>query len=169
MIELIQFKGDDYLKLQSEGFAAKFSMPFAESLIGKGKVGYDIGCKFAHWSYPGSILIDPEISPELDAMKLPALQVDYIHSSHCLEHLADWVGALTHWHEKLRSGGLLFLYLPNMDEQDYWRPWHNRKHLHYLNPDILNKYFGDNLHMWDKVKVTGTDLNDSFYCIAEKI
>ncbi len=171
MIETIEFKGETYLELQSKGNAQKFARPFAEEIIKPGfdKVGYDIGCKYAEWSLPNSLLVDPEIDSEHDAMKLPRMNVDYVFSSHCLEHLANWVDALEHWHKALKRNGILFLYLPSMEDQNYWRPWHNRKHIHYLNPDIMQKYFEDNENMWQKVFVSGTDLNCSFYCVAEKI
>lgn len=141
MIETIDFNGNEYPKLQTTGNAMRFAMPFAEAIIGKGKVGYDIGCKYPEWSYPNSILIDPSIDAELDAMKLPKMMVDYIVSSHCLEHLPNWILALEHWHERLKRGGILFLYLPNMDAQVYWRGWHNKKHIHYLTPNIMSTYF----------------------------
>lgn len=170
MIEIIDFKGKQYPLLQTTGNAMRFAMPFAEAIIGKNKLGYDIGCKYPEWSYPNSILIDPEIDPSHDAMDLPKMSVDYIISSHCLEHLSNWVLALEHWHSRLKIGGILFLYLPNMDEQMYWRGWHNKKHVHYLNPSILKSYFEDNEHLWQKsIVTTGCDLNGSFYCIAEKI
>jgi SAM-dependent methyltransferase len=39
--------------------------------------------------------------------------LDYVFSSHCLEHIADWRETLRHWISKLRPGGVLFLYLPH--------------------------------------------------------
>lgn len=168
MIETIEFKNNNYPAFQADGFAFQFALPFAQQVC-KGNVGYDIGCNRAEWSMPGAILIDPNIDPTHDAMNLPALHVDWIVSSHCLEHLPDWVGALEHWHSKLKKGGVLFLYLPGMDNQVYWRPWHNRKHLHYFYSDIFWQYFEDKPEMWRNPFVSGNDLNSSFYAIAEKV
>ena len=39
--------------------------------------------------------------------------LDYVFSSHTLEHLEDWEQALDEWSRKLRPGGHLFLYLPH--------------------------------------------------------
>ncbi len=167
-IETIEFNGDLYPRFQAEGFAAQFAIPFASKLC-KG-IGYDIGCNRPEWALPGAIPIDPAIDGcGFDAYNLPPLTVDYIFSSHCLEHLPNYVQALEVWHSKLHKGGVLFMYLPNMDTQAYWRPWHNKKHIHYFTPEIMEKYFSDHLHLWKNVIVCGTDLNASFYVVAEKI
>ena len=111
-------------------------------------------------------MIDPNIDPATDAYNLPDQLVDYIFSSHCLEHLADWVGALDHWHTRLRPGGVMFLYLPHY-AQTYWRPWHNRKHVSVMQAQHLQDYFQS--RNYKKIMVTqGYDLNHSFYAIAEK-
>ncbi len=180
MIETIEYKGSIYPKLQAEGFAAQYAFPFAQKFC-KG-IGFDIGCMKDEWAYPGSIGIDAVMQPPYnDAMQLPnladfctgnepVLMMDYIFSSHCLEHLNDWVAALDYWATRLKSNGVLFMYLPNMDESKYWQPQNNRKHKHYLNPNILQSYFNDRLEVWGNDFVTiGMDLNASFYAIAEKI
>lgn len=163
MIETIEFEGKSYPKLTSEGFAAQYAFPFAHKLC-KG-TGYDIGCNREEWKFPGAIAIDPVLTPEYHATNLPPLKVDYIFSSHCLEHVGDWVGVLDYWISKLQSGGVLFLYLPHPD-QEYWMPWNNRKHVNSLSPDILNMYL--KARKMNKVFTTGADLNYSFYAIAEK-
>jgi hypothetical protein len=86
-----------------------------------------------------------------------------------LEHLPDWVGALDYWATRLKQGGQLFLYLPDMSVQEYWQPWHNRKHLHFLEPKILQWYFDCRKDVWGNVYVTGHDLNFSFYAVGNKI
>jgi hypothetical protein len=86
-----------------------------------------------------------------------------------LEHLPNWVKALNYWNTRLKPGGVVFLYLPDMESQTYWRGWHNTKHTHYLTPRILREYFDDNNHIWQKVFVSGVDANNSFTCFAEKI
>lgn len=166
MIETIHFAGRDYPAFQTNGQASRFCMPFALEVL-KGVI-LDIGCAKAEWSFPGAILIDKAIDPSHDAMDLPKLNVDGIFSSHCLEHLPDWVGALDHWHTRLKTNSNLFLYLPNMDTQKYWRPWSNKKHIHYLTPAILKAYFEDNNLMWKDVFISETDLYDSFIVIAVK-
>lgn len=164
-MEFITFKNKKYPKFQAEGFAAKFAFPFAKEVC-KG-VGYDIGCNRLEWCFPGAIAIDPNISKNDDAMNLPLPEVDYIFSSHCLEHLDNWVDALDYWTTKIISGGTMFLYLPDIS-QEYWHPWNNRKHKHVFTPDIIKSYFTGNVGNWSKIWVSGVDLNSSFIVMAEK-
>ena len=55
--------------------------------------------------------------------------VDCLFSSHLLEHLDDWQGALREWLRVLRAGGHLCLYLPHRDfypqvgNRQAWRNW----------------------------------------------
>ena len=165
-IETIEFKGKLYPKFQSEGFAAQFIFPVA-SKICKGN-GYDIGCNRMEWALPGAMQIDPAIEGcQYDAMNLPPMKVDFIFSSHCLEHISDWVGVLNYWKTKLRYKGVCFLYLPH-PEQEYWLPFNNRKHIHSLSPDVIEKYFLST--GWKNVFVTkGHDANHSFTAFAENI
>ena len=164
MIKTIEFNHNKYPFLQTEGFAAQYAFPFAKKIL-KGK-GLDIGCGHVEWSFPGSIPIDSNIVNEWDANHLPDRKYDYIFSSHCLEHISDWVGTLDYWHTKLRHGGILFMYLPHYS-QEYWRPWNNRKHTNVLTPEIIKDYLES--RDWNNIFVTdGYDLNNSFYAIAEK-
>jgi SAM-dependent methyltransferase len=163
-IETIQHEGHEYPRWQSEGFAAQFAWPFAQRLC-RGR-GLDIGCNRVEWAFPGAVMIDPNIDASTDAYALPNGLFDYIFSSHCLEHLPDWVGALDHWHTRLRVGGVMFLYLPHY-EQTYWRPWNNRKHVSVMQAEHVQAYFES--RNYKKIMVTpGYDLNHSFYAIAEK-
>ncbi len=163
-IETITHQGHVYPKFQSEGFAAQFARPFAAKLC-QGR-GLDIGCNRPGWALPGSIMIDPLIDPNSNAYQLPDELFDYIFSSHCLEHLPDWVAALDHWGTRLRPGGVLFLYLPHYD-QTYWRPWNNRRHVSVLDHKHINDYLVDK--NYKNIFVTpGYDLNHSFYAVAEK-
>lgn len=161
----IEFKGKMYPKFQSEGNAARWVMPFAQEVC-KGK-GLDIGFSKDEWKFPGAMGIDLTVGH--DAMELPMLdeyfEVDYIFSSHCLEHLPDWVGALNHWLTRLKWDGLLFLYLPDYS-QEYWRPWNNRKHIHALTPQLLTDYAKQTGYKY--FSSTGADLNSSFTFIIQK-
>jgi predicted SAM-dependent methyltransferase len=166
-MKIIEYKGNTYPHFQSEGFAAQFAFPFAEKLC-KG-IGVDVGCMKKEWAFPGSIPIDIDFPSGFHAENLPFNSdgFDYIFSSHCLEHLENYVSALEYWHSRLKAGGVLFLYLPDMNQQVYWRPWHNRKHIHYLFPELMRLYAED-VQLWENVFVSNTDLNASFYFIAEK-
>jgi len=163
MIETIKFKGKDYPKFQSEGFAAQFAFPFALQVCNG--VGYDIGCGKLEWALPNSIPIDINLPDEYSATNLPNRQVDFLFSSHCLEHLEKWVVVLDYWTSKLKSGGVLFLYLPDYS-QEYWRPWNNRKHLNIFTPEIIKDYLDSNGYI--NIFASESDLLNSFMVMAEK-
>jgi hypothetical protein len=163
MINTIQFNNSMYPAFQEHGNAAQFAIPFAKHVcFGE---GYDIGCNREEWSFPGSIPIDPILSNEYDAENLPEGEVDYIFSSHCLEHIpGDWYGILQYWKSKIKEGGTMFLYLPDYT-QEYWRPWNNRKHVHVFNPQIMVGAFG--ALGFTKWFVSGADLNNSFIAMGQ--
>jgi len=163
MIETIEFNGRRYPKFQAVAPASQFAMPYAK-LVCKGK-GYDIGPAKKAWGLSGATLIDIEFPDEWHALNLPEKNVDYIFSSHCLEHVDDWVATMEYWHECLRKGGVLFLYLPHYS-QEYWRPWNNRKHRHVLSPEIIEDYMRS--RGYENIFVSGVDLNNSFMAMAEK-
>ncbi len=164
MIETITFKDKKYPYFQAQGNAAQFAIPFARWLC-RGK-GYDIGCNREEWKLPGARGIDLCYNDGYSATNLPDEPVDYIFSSHCLEHLDNWVQVLEYWKSKLKSGGVLFLYLPHYD-QEYWRPWHNTKHKSIFLPMFLRDYMNDN--GYTNIFVSEKDLNSAFIAVGEKI
>lgn len=163
MIQILNFKNKVFPIFQSKGFASKYCFPFATEVCTG--VGYDIGCMNKEWALPGSIPIDTTFNDGYHANNLPDIEVDYIFSSHCLEHINDWVGTLNYWVSKLKEGGVIFLYLPHYS-QDYWRPWNNRKHINIFKPKYLKNYFEDK--NFKKVFTSGVDLNNSFMVMVEK-
>ena len=82
--------------------------------------GIDVGA--GAWPLEGAIPI--ENVPEENAYKLDRFRdnsLDFVFSSHCLEHLDKWQGALSLWIRKIKPGGILFLYLPH-ESMKLWRP-----------------------------------------------
>lgn len=166
MIETVQFQGESYPAFQASGNAARFCRAFAMEVC-KG-YGYDIGCNRLEWALPESVPVDPLLPVTMlrDGLNLPGTRMDYVHSSHCLEHLPDWVSALDHWGSRLKESGVLFLYLPHPDQQ-YWRPFHNRKHIHSLSPFMIERYLHD--RGYQNIFVSQRDLNHSFIAMAQKV
>ena len=79
---------------------------------GTAKTGLDIGCKI--WPLEGAVGIDNH--PDENAYKLDRWadnSLDFIFSSHCLEHLDRWEDALTLWCQKIKKGGVIFGRLPH--------------------------------------------------------
>ena len=164
MIDTVEYKNTKYPYFQSTGNAAQFAIPYAKHVC-KGK-GYDIGCCKVEWMLPGAIPIDLEFPDDWHANCLPAEPVDYIFSSHCLEHVDDWVRTLDYWTGRLKPAGTLFLYLPHKIQQ-YWRPWNNTKHNHMFTPCDIKMYMTDN--GYKNIFTSETDLNSSFMVMAEKL
>lgn len=163
MIETITYKGKTYPAFQAKGHAAQFAIPFAKHVcIGD---GYDIGCMKREWSFPGATPIDISFDDEWHATNLPRSGVDYIFSSHCLEHIDDWVITMDYWFDTIKKTGTLFLYLPHY-EQEYWKPWNNRKHRNMFSPQIIEDYMNDK--GYHNIFVSDIDLNHSFMAIGEK-
>ena len=163
-MEILQYKNKNYPLFQSQGNASQFAIPYAKKFC-KG-TGVDIGCNRLEWKFPDAYGIDLNFNDGNDAYNFSYDNLDYVYSSHCLEHLPDWISAIEYWTSKLKVGGVLFLYLPHYD-QEYWRPWNNRKHLHIFTPEIMKDcltHFG-----YKNIFVSGKDLNDSFMIVGEKI
>lgn len=75
--------------------------------------GIDVGA--GYWCLPGAEPVDPFRGPgrvrSLDDFAPGSL--DFVFSSHCLEHISDWRAALRAWVRCIRPGGAVFLYLPH--------------------------------------------------------
>lgn len=163
MIKTIKHLNKEYPEFQINGGASRFCRPFALEVC-EGE-GYDIGFGKEEWKFPGAVGIDSCLCNGFDAHHLPDKMVDYIHSSHCLEHLPDWVDALDHWGSRLKVGGVLFLYLPDYS-QTYHRPWSNRKHKNIFTPLIIKDYLES--AGYKNIFVSGVDLYNAFISCAEK-
>ena len=162
-IETLDFKKSTYPRFQSAGNAAQFAIPYARHVC-KG-VGYDIGYGEKEWAFPNARPIDLNLDDEWEALNLPEQKVDYIFSSHCLEHIDRWVDAMDYWYDVLKTGGTLFLYLPDYS-QEYWRPWNNRKHVNMFSPQIIKDYMTD--RGYKKIFASDIDLNNAFMIMGEK-
>jgi hypothetical protein len=97
-METITFQNNVYPKFQTLGNASQFSIPFAKYFC-KG-YGYDIGYCKDEWKLPNAIGIDINDKNDFHANYLPIGTVDYIYSSHCLEHVDNWIDTLEYWISK---------------------------------------------------------------------
>lgn len=172
-MEIIMFNNRNYPEYITEGHHSKFIAPLALEVC-KG-YGLDIGCGKKEWALPRAFPIDEIFDDEYNAFNLPlpssilgSNKWDYIFSSHCLEHIADYENALWYWSSFIDSGGILFLYLPHYSCA-YWRPelMPNKKHIHQFYAEDLK----------DKLEIMGytnifyseQDLAYSFAIFGEKI
>jgi predicted SAM-dependent methyltransferase len=102
--------------------------------------GADIGCGHYEKIVPEAIGMDAEgadINMDLnDPPPFPHGSLDWIWSSHCLEHLHNYPLVLRHWWDAIRPGGLLGLYLPHRDYYD--NAW-NADHKHAFLPEHITE------------------------------
>lgn len=142
-MKTLSFREREYPDFISHGHHSRFIMPVAEEIIGYNRLGVDVGCKHREWAYPGSICIDTSFEDGFHATNLPhAGTLEYIFSSHCLEHVPDWKEVINYWHSALQEGGILFLYLPHIDNE-YWdvRFMPTKRHVNNLLPEVVAEQF----------------------------
>lgn len=106
----------DYLFVGGASFAI-----FREAKKHCHGTGLDVGAGL--WPLAGATPVDIERGPaqHRSVEDFPAGSVDFVFSSHCLEHIVDWRSALDLWISRLRRPGVLFLYLPH-PECAIWHP-----------------------------------------------
>jgi SAM-dependent methyltransferase len=132
--------------------------------------GIDVGAGF--WQLPDATPVDIKQGPGLGKIVADFADdsLDYVFSSHCLEHIADWQKALLQWISKLHSGGVLFLYLPH-PECGIWlqgSPFIGDAHKWIPTPEIVKsavQQLGCDIIAYDD----GPDAMYSFYVCAKKI
>lgn len=111
--------------------------------------GLDIGCG-PHKAFPHFIGVDSKKDTALfgiqmapdnvveDASSLPQVpdgRLDFVYSSHLLEHIEDYQAALAEWWRILKDGGHLVLYLPHRDlYPNIGQPGANIDHKHDFAP-----------------------------------
>ncbi len=106
--------------------------------------GIDIGA--GGWPFPGAKPIDPSWYP--DGLKLedvPLHSQDYVFTSHTLEHIKDWRGAIVVFAKKIRPGGIIFIYLPH-SECGLWRmdnPFMTKHHEWIPEPAVVKEAVKD--------------------------
>ena len=111
--------------------------------------GLDVGAG----AYPleGARAIDDAKENAYD-IKENSGSVDFVFSSHTLEHVAYVDKALGEFARVLRPGGVLFLYLPH-PASEMWLPANFRHHLHQLPPS----------EMQERVKAAGFKVVEGTY------
>jgi hypothetical protein len=169
-MKLISFMDKQYPEFLAQGNHAQYILPVAKQVLRSKNLGVDVGCKKPEWAFPGAILADIALdSNPWHALNLPRIgQLEYIFSSHCLEHIEEWEAALLYWKNALASGGVIFLYLPHTD-CEYWdtRFMTTRRHVNNFSPEYLEYYFKFVLG-FTNVFASGRDSAFSFCVYGEK-
>ena len=125
-IDTVSLAGQDFYRYGDDLFPAYLNhgnaMQFIKHVAQRWCAGKGIDVGADQWPFPGAIPIRNE--PGASALKLDSIEdgsLDYVFSSHCLEHLDEPADAIALWATKLRTGGVVFLYLPH-ETMALWRP-----------------------------------------------
>jgi len=150
--------------LPASRFIKEFALEYCQGR------GINIGYGERIWNFlPSAILLDIKDGDDCNTISsLPQItgrKFDFIFSSHTLEHLDDWRVSLTDWCCCLKTGAILFLYLPH-PSMEYWQPQNNKKHKHIMVPQLLEQFV--RTLGFDNIQITGKDLYYSFSVIAVK-
>jgi predicted SAM-dependent methyltransferase len=125
----VKYKGRDYPQYINDNNAASHVINKALQYC-KGE-GIDLGG--GENPFPGAKNLDVKMGVEINYIVhgvLEAEKLDYIFSSHFLEHVIDVKAVLKECFKSLKENGILFLYLPH-PENEYWHP---------SNPAMKGKY-----------------------------
>jgi FkbM family methyltransferase len=79
---------------------------------------------------------------------VPDNSYDFVYSSHCLEHLTDVLSALKNWVRILKTGGYLFVAVPDWElyEQKNWPSKFNTDHKATFSTRVKKEDVGRNNH-----------------------
>lgn len=129
--------------------------------------GIDVGAGF--WPLHGAIAVDAYRGPGLHQIvaDFAGSSLDFVFSSHCLEHIRKWQEALREWVSKIKPGGIIFLYLPHPD-CGIWRPGSpmvGDGHVWAPAPEVIKRALAD-LSCQTVAYDDGPDMMHSFYICA---
>lgn len=127
--------------------------------------GIDIGGK------PDPLLLYIELFPRVESIRTwdwddgdaqylasePDGAYDFVHSSHCLEHLVDPRQGLVNWFRVLRPGGHLVITVPDEDlyEQGIFPSTYNKDHKHTFTIWKSASWSAASINVLDLVKTLG--------------
>lgn len=134
--------------------------------------GLDVGC--GRWAVSRTA-IGVDLQTEVGHLTGPADSLywfrdevlDYVFSSHCLEHVLDWKKALTEWIRVLKPGGILFLYIPHPS----YLPWskeHHPQHNFNLERPEVSEFLTRHRRMKPVAGVDGPDEHMSWWAVFKK-
>lgn len=161
-----QYEGGLYSSHLTLGNASSYIKDKALEFC-KGK-GIDVGA--GSWSLPGAMpILNDRDQNALQLSRIKDNSLDFVFSSHCLEHLWDWEKVLKLWISKLKPEAVLFLYLPHSSMKLWNRggPWVGGHHKWAPSFEKINPFLtthGMKILDYNPDK----DQYWSFYIVAQK-
>lgn len=150
----------DYLKKGNMAEAVKWSA--LKYCQGK---GVDVGA--GRWPFNNAKAIEDNLDENAYKIKEIDNSLDFVFSSHNLEHLADWKVATREWYRVLKIGGNICLYLPH-PVCAMWATGVNKQHLWSPNPLVVTNFLTAELKMTIKEFSGLPDGYLSFFIVAKK-
>jgi len=127
--------------------------------------GIDIGGK------PDPLLLYAELFPAIEDVRVWDLEdgdaehllgvsdetFDFVHSSHCLEHLKDPFQGLSNWFRVLKPNGHLILTVPDEDlyEQGVWPSTYNLDHKWSFTINKVESWSPKSINVFDLISSLG--------------
>jgi len=128
--------------------------------------GVDVGA--SNWPIDiGARIIENKKEENAYKIKEKDNSLDFVFSSHCLEHLDEWDVALKEWYRVLKKEGVIFLYLPH-SICEMWLPKINKYHKWSPDPKIISEFLENKLNMEIKEITYLPDAFMSFVIVAQK-
>jgi len=95
--------------------------------------------------------------------------VDFVHSSHCLEHLVDPAVGLKNWIRVLKPGGHLIVTVPDEDlyEQGIFPSTFNRDHKWTFTIFKSHSWSDRSLNVLDLIRDLGDDVQPMRVCLLD--
>ena len=158
------YKSNKYYSDHLKQGAAIEGVKYLAQKYCKGK-GVDIGA--SDWLLNGAKPIEDNEEENAYNILEEDDSLDYVFSSHLLEHLSEPLLAIDEWRKKLKSGGILFMYLPH-PSCHMWKK--NNLSYHLWNPDpyFLEELFKNNADFNIENISYLPDGYMSFVCILKK-
>ena len=90
---------------------------------------------------------------------VPDASLDFVHSSHCLEHMKDPRAALDNWLRILKPGGHLVCIIPDEDlyEQGIWPSIYNYDHKHTFTVHKKKSWCADSVNVTELLTNTAVE------------
>ena len=127
--------------------------------------GIDVGA--SKWPIEGARVVENKVEENAYLIKEKDSSLDFVFSSHTLEHLEKWQEALKEWHRVLKPNGILFLYLPHPSVK-MWQKESLKFHKWSPDPIIVSNFLEKNLNMKIEKITFLPDGYLSFLIIARK-
>jgi SAM-dependent methyltransferase len=157
------YKSNKYYSDHLKQGAAIEGVKYLAQKYCKGR-GVDVGA--SKWSLDGAKPIEDNKDENAYNILDEDGSLDYVFSSHLLEHLSDPLLAIDEWRKKLKPGGILFMYLPH-PSCHMWNKKNLRHHVWNPDPYYLEELFNDSDFKIEKISYL-PDGYMSFVCIVKK-